>query len=166
MKKEFKKKEVSTTSTSGITGSDLFKAVEMMKGGLEKTHSEMVKQLFSKEKLLMTSRLSETYIYYIIKHLIISRFFVNMCEPINIEKHIESLPKYPYYKIISNDNTPSNIDDISEYRAFIDELLMLPISKDGMGRNEILSIIKAAEDKLREMELIKQARGGLNRILE
>lgn len=167
MKKEFKKKDITETlNSNSITAKDLFEAVEKSKDSREKIYGDMVKELFSEKKLLMTSRLSETYIYYIIKHLIIARFFVKMWDKISVEKEIMQLKQFPYYKVSMRDTSVKSESEISEYRQFIDELLMLPISKDGMGRNEILSIIKGTEDKLREMDVLKQAKGTLNRILD
>ena len=168
MKKEFKKKDIpqSISNINPITKDDLFDAIEKSKDSREKVYSDMVNQLFDEKKLLMTSRLSETYIFYIIKHLIISRFFVSIWDNISVKKWIKKTDKYPYYEVKHINTNNNKKEDITQYRKFIDELLMLPVSKDGMGRNEILSIIKATEDKLREMDIAKAAKGTLNRILD
>jgi len=142
-----------TDDNKAITIADLFSAIKETKDAREVAFSNMVEKLFNKDALLMISRLDKQLRYYIVKHLIIDNFYNQFYQQIEVKVKFVKDKKFPFYKrqiteIIGNKKDIM----IKGYRKLIDELLQITISDEGKGRTEILSIIAAAEQKIRELE--------------
>ena len=140
-----------------LTFSDIMQAVQASKDSREKMMSDMVTLINEDKHLLKMSRLNQDLTYYVIKHLIIARFFLEYWSKISVTKKMIRTKEYPFYAIETTytDNT-TNKDFRVSYRKFIEEILSLTISYEGQGRKEIMQIIRSAEDKLREDEYNKR----------
>jgi len=147
---------MNTKTQSVMTFDDLVKIARETKDAREQVMGDMVKLINDDKHLLKMSRLNQDFTYYVVKHLIIARFFLEYWSNIQVNRLVIVTKTYPFYDIEENiiDKT-TGPQYRSSYRKFIEEMLSLTISYEGQGRKEILQIIRSAEDKIREDEYNK-----------
>jgi hypothetical protein len=132
----------------------------------QKVFSEIVQKLFDPESLLMISRVSQELAYYIVKHLIVEGIYYQYWLRIKIIRKAVPCDVYPFYRMETVTLNPG-LDHfkMAAYKKLIDQILMITISYDGKGREEALSVIKSAEAKLMEQELMDK-QGMLGKFLQ
>lgn len=140
----------------------------------EKTQSDAVKQLFDDSKLKMISRLSKGgYVPAgaILKMIILSNFYVRAWSGIRLKFTAVKINDPPFYRLTEK----LEVDDLKGrsvwlatcYDDLISDVLRLSISVGGLGRAEMVDIVKSLNQMMRENEL-KQMRlldmqGGMQR---
>jgi hypothetical protein len=124
----------------------------------EKILKEVVDKLFSKDDLLMIARLDDNLAYYIAKHLIIKIFYFEYYTQIKVKYKIVKYEKFPFYKREDIGIFFPDMDKviIESYPKFINQLLMLTISFQGQGRNELIKLYDAINERIRSDDLKSQ----------
>jgi hypothetical protein len=150
---EFHKKVLAAQS-GGVTAEDLLKVMSESTDVKEKILKEVVDKLFDKDNLLMISRLDTDLAYYIIKHLIIDGFYQQYFFSISYTVIIEPSNIQPFYKTRVEYVRP-DVNKIIKptYRKFINELLQVTISFKGQGRNELIKLYDAINERIRREDL-------------
>lgn len=123
----------------------------------EKTFGDSINKLFDKESgnLKMIARLNPELTYYIVKHLLVLNWYAEYWNKLSVDFKIIPTLDYPGWKVDVKYNGDSALlaKYNTAYKDFIDDLLMLTISQNGLGRTELLGAIGAAEEKMREGQL-------------
>jgi hypothetical protein len=149
---EFHKK-IDSQINKGISAKDILSLMQESTDVKEKILKEVVDKLFSKEHLLMISRLDNNLAYYLIKLLIIEGFYNNFYYNLKYEVTISPSDKPPFYKteVTYKD---VNVDLIikNSYHEFIDKLQMITISFKGQGREELIKLYDALNERIRKEE--------------
>ena len=123
--------------------------------GLDAMAEKLTDVLFSKDKLLMTARLTREYALMIIRNSIVSRFFIGYYGQCVCEITLEKISVPPFYKKKIFEDAPNKYKAFQGIMADLnDELLQITISQDGLGRIELKDIVtavvgKSAEDSKR-----------------
>jgi len=166
------KKELDTGIAQGINVIDKLTQLNEGTDIKEKVLKEVVDKLFSKEHLLMISRLDNTLAYHVIKFLIIDIFYADyyysckmtyhLVKCFHIEKIKDTTNKTydkvvwdnPPYEMVVTYTYPS-IDNIIKrsYRRFINELLQVTISFNGKGRDELIKLYDSVNRELRNEDM-------------
>jgi hypothetical protein len=148
--KEGKISDNNLTSEKKKLSADMFmKMLKESKDPREVAYSMIVDYLMDENKLLMTSILKGEYPEYIIKNLILIDFYQNYYANIKVKISFEKSENPPYY--IRNVDYSAFTDDLKQnllnkYPQLVKNLMMVTISKDGIGRNQFLGILKAADE--------------------
>lgn len=121
---------------------------------IDETRAEVIKMLFNKDKLLMISRISTDFMYYLTKLLIIRGFFFNYWVNVTVKTEIKQIKTPPYYTIKQIVNTKNAYKQaITSLDILIEEMLQLTISHNGLGRIEGKEIAESMAHAQREEEL-------------
>lgn len=140
---------------SGMSIEDFMNGLGKTDDIKEKILKEVVDRLFSHDDLLMIARLDNNLAYYIAKHLIIKIFYFEYYNQIKVKFKIIKTVKFPFYKRVDDGIFFPNMDNIirESYPKFINELLMLTISFQGQGRNELIKLYDSINERIRSDDL-------------
>lgn len=112
--------------------------------GLDAMAEKLTDVLFSKEKLLMTARLTKDYALMIIRNSIVSKFFIGYYANCKAEISLNPISVPPYY-IKNIEYTIPNKDKAFQHimKELNEELLQITIGFDGKGRQELTEIVSS-----------------------
>ena len=129
----------------------------------EQAYTKLVEYLHDKSKLLMTSRLTEDFTYYMLKHLIVRRHYYNYYKHIKIKYTFTETDKPPLYKVNVDVNKEHTLREFkASYDKLIEEMLQLTISFKGLGREELIRVIESVDRRLHEEEMRQLNQRGID----
>lgn len=159
----FKKKETAPANeikpTVNFTPEMIASAIKESKDPREVAYSMLVNYLYDRQKLKMISRLDGEMMKYIVKNLIVIDFYQRWWSDAKADISFVKTKTPPYYEKKVKYTWPVyDGKKDPRYENLINDILELTISLEhGKGRQEILEIIKSAENELNLAERLKGA---------
>ena len=128
-------------------------AISNNRQGLDALAEKLTDVLFSKDKLLMTARLTKEYALMVIRNTIVSKFFIGYYANCRADIKIIPISVPPFYRKVLNEEVPTKQQAFqSILKDLNDELLQITIGFDGLGRGELKTIVTSLVGKSLEDE--------------
>jgi len=154
-------KRLNEGEQKGIGMSDLVKIMQESKDTRDKVLGDMVNKLFDKDSLLAISILDTEMMYHILRHLIVLNYYVERWNGLSVDIFLTPSPEiYPYYHIDIKYNGDMTKKETESYKRFIDEMLLIRISLKGQGRADIKDIVRSAEQRLLQNDMMAEKKAG------
>jgi hypothetical protein len=145
---------------------DIVKLMSENKNPQEQVLVEAFKQLFSKDNLLLMSRLTNDLSEYLLKLILIRIFYGEMWGSSKAHGKLVFTDKPPYYKAHWDIEQRSKLE--LSRKAWIEleqSVESVSVSYAGQGRAEVMGVFRAIDQRLQQQELAEQKGGMIQRVL-
>lgn len=155
-------KRLDTAQQSNLSMGDLIKIMQESKDVKDKVLGDMVNKLFDKESLLSISILDTDMMYHVLRHLLVLNYYVERWNKLTVDVVLIPNPTvYPYYIIETKYNGDMSKKEAESYNRFIRELLEIRISLKGQGREDVKDIVRGAEQRILQSDMLQRGKDAL-----
>ena len=117
---------------------------------------EIAKILFNFDKLLMIGRFSKNQQVGILRSFVVQDFFIEYYNKCICDIAYVPIDEPPFYKKTIDHKYPDINEDVKEkYKEFMNKVMAISISEDGLGRSEAISILSNEQKEQGIMDRVR-----------